>query len=116
MNKQFLLSALLLSLIFTIPTFASDPRYQELADIPFPNGYPSESDITRLKDEIFFQRAVQGYIWSLPALSMMAMKEGFAKTFGDGYNVMPIWKDRLNARTKVTTPIRMSSTVSRFWI
>jgi hypothetical protein len=32
------------------------------------------------------------------------MKEGSEKTYGAGYNVLPVWKERLNTRTKVTTP------------
>lgn len=79
-------------------------HYRQLADSPLKDGYLSHQDITRLKDELFFQRAVQSYIWALPALNMNAMKEGSAKQFGEGYHVLPIWKDRLNARTKVTTP------------
>ena len=39
-----------------------------------------------------FQRAVQSYIWALPALSMYGMKEGSEKVFGKGYNVLPILK------------------------
>ena len=57
-----------------------------------------------LKDELVFQRAVQTYFWALPALNIFAMKEGSEKVFGKGYNVLPIWKQRLNAKTLVTTP------------
>ena len=32
------------------------------------------------------------------------MKEGSEKLFGKGYNVLPVWKERLNANTQVTTP------------
>jgi hypothetical protein len=32
------------------------------------------------------------------------MKFGSEKTFGAGYNVLPIWKERLDAKTLVTTP------------
>ena len=32
------------------------------------------------------------------------MKEASEKKFGAGYNIMPIWKERLNAKTLVTTP------------
>jgi len=32
------------------------------------------------------------------------MKYGSEKTFGAGYNVLPIWKDRLSAKTLITTP------------
>jgi hypothetical protein len=51
-----------------------------------------------------FQRAVQTYLWALPALNMYGMKEGSKKIFGQGYNVLPIFKQRLNAETLVTTP------------
>ena len=33
-----------------------------------------------------------------------AMKEGSEKLFGKGYNILPVWKERLNANTQVTTP------------
>jgi hypothetical protein len=32
------------------------------------------------------------------------MKVGSEKTFGAGYNVLPVWKKRLDAKTLVTTP------------
>ena len=35
---------------------------------------------------------------------MYGMKEGSEKVFGKGYNVLPIWKERLNAKTLITTP------------
>ena len=83
---------------------AQTSRYDELSDLPFPNGYPSKDGVATLKEELLFQRAVQSYIWALPALNMVAMKEGSEKVFGKGYNVLPIWKDRLNAKTLITTP------------
>jgi hypothetical protein len=83
---------------------AESPRYDELANLPFEAGYPSKEGVAMLKDELLFQRAVQSYIWALPALNMYGMKEGSEKVFGGGYNVLPIWNDRLNARTLVTTP------------
>jgi hypothetical protein len=82
----------------------AQPRYDSLADTPFEGGYPTHGGIKALQDELFFQRAVQSYIWALPALNMVAMKEGAEKTFGSGYNVLAIWKDRLSAKTLVTTP------------
>ena len=82
---------------------SQDSRYSQLANTPFPNGYPSQSSI-QLKDELVFQRAVQSYLWALPVLNMYGMKDGSEKAFGAGYNVLPIFKDRLNAKTLVTTP------------
>lgn len=97
------LCALLVCLCFAAPVAASS-RYDELAGVSFKGGYPSKEDIAMLKEEIFFERAVQAYIWALPALNLTAMVEGGARVWGGGYNVMPIWKDRLNAKTKITTP------------
>src|SRR5262245_44499145 len=46
----------------------------------------------------------ESYLWALPVLNMYGMKEGSEKVFGKGYNVLPIFKDRLNAKTLITTP------------
>ncbi len=83
---------------------AQDSHYDQLAKTPFPGGYPSKESIQQLKDELVFERAVQSYLWALPALNMYGMKDGSEKIFGAGYNVLPIFKDRLNAKTLVTTP------------
>jgi len=78
--------------------------YDQLADMPFKEGYIAKGDAPTLLNDSFFQRAVQTYLWALPALSMYGMKEGSEKVFGKGYNVLPIWKQRLNAKTLITTP------------
>src|SRR5215472_8521613 len=79
-------------------------RYDTLADAPFDGGLLSKDAIAALRDEIVFQRAVQSYIWALPVLNMYGMKEGSEKVFGKGYNILPTWKQRLNAKTLITTP------------
>jgi hypothetical protein len=89
-----------LSSCATIPS----PRYDELANAAFREGFLPKDDIAKLQTELVFQRAVQTYIWALPALNMYGMKEGSEKTFGKGYNVLPIFKKRLNAKTLITTP------------
>jgi hypothetical protein len=83
---------------------AQSSHYDELANQPFTKGFLSKDAIAADKDELTFQRAVQTYIWMLPALNMYGMKEGSEKVFGKGYNVLPIFKDRLNAKTLITTP------------
>jgi hypothetical protein len=70
----------------------------------FAGGYPTTEASQRLKDELLFQNAVQTYLWALPALNMYGMKEGSEKVFGKGDNVLPVWKQRLNAKTLITTP------------
>ncbi len=81
-----------------------DSHYANLAALPFEGGYPTQQGIQTLHDELIFERGVQSYIWALPALNIYAMKEASEQKFGAGYNVLPIWKERLNAKTLVTTP------------
>jgi len=86
------------------PTLGPTPRWDELANLPFPENYPTRRSSEALLDELIFQRAVQVYLWALPAMNMYGMKEGSEKVFGKGYNVLPVFKQRLNARTLITTP------------
>ena len=79
-------------------------HYDELANLPFKEGYVAKENVHALLDELFFQRAVQTYLWALPSLNMYGMKEGSEKVFGKGYNILPIFKKRLNAKTLITTP------------
>ena len=65
-------------------------RYDELANMPFKEGYIAKGNMPILLDDLFFQRATQTYLWALPALNMYGMKEGSEKVFGKGYNVLPI--------------------------
>ncbi len=78
-------------------------HYDELANLPFPNNYPTTEAANTLHDELAFQRAVQTYLWSLPAMNVYAMREGQKKTFGAESNVLAIWKDRIDFNTLVTT-------------
>jgi hypothetical protein len=87
-----------------MPAQAQSSRADELANQPFTGGFLSKDAIASLKDELIYQRATQAYLWALPALNMYGMKEGSEKVFGKGYNVLPIFKDRLNAKTLITTP------------
>src|SRR5262249_42891867 len=87
-----------------VPTPVRSDPHDNLANAPFTGGFLNRTIITALKDELTYQRAVQSYLWALPALNMYGMKEGSEKVFGKGYNVLPIFKDRLNAKTLITTP------------
>jgi len=102
MRKTFVTLSLVAGL--AAPVWAQSSRYDDFGNLPFKNGYPSEEGTATLKDELLFQRSVQSYIWALPALNMYGMKEGSEKVFGSGYNILPIWKQRLNAKTLITTP------------
>lgn len=78
--------------------------WDELRQLPFPENYPTEESVERLYDEMLFHRATQVVLWSLPAMTLWAMKKGSEAQFGEGSNVLTIWKDRLTAETLVSTP------------
>ncbi len=79
-------------------TFRRTSRYA------FQRGLHRQRRCADFLNDLFFQRSVQTYLWAMPALNMYGMKEGSEKVFGKGYNVLPIWKKRLNAKTLITTP------------
>jgi hypothetical protein len=91
------------SQVQTAPDTAGSGR-QLSPSVTFHEGYPTSEAASTLNDELLYQRAVQSYLWALPVVNLMAMKEGSEKTFGAGYNVFPVWKERLNAKTQITTP------------
>src|SRR5580704_1118234 len=88
----------------TTPTHAQESRFDELANLPFAEGRPTKESAQTLRDELLFQRATQTYLWAMPLINTLGMQVGSEKTFGAGYNVLPIWKQRLDAKTLVTTP------------
>ena len=79
-------------------------RYDTLANSPMVDSRPTPATRTVLMDELLFQRATQTYLWALPLINTLGMKIGSEKAFGAGYNILPIWKKRLDAHTLVTTP------------
>ncbi len=87
-------------------TAAQEPRlWGDLVGMKFEGGaYPTDEQAARIYDEYDFQRACQGFIWSLPAMNMYSMREGSEKLFGKGNHILPVWKGRLRATTQVTTP------------
>jgi hypothetical protein len=83
---------------------AQESRFDALSNLPFAENRPTAATAQILRDELLFQRATQGYLWALPLINTLGMKSGSEKVFGAGYNVLPVWKDRLDAKTLVTTP------------
>jgi hypothetical protein len=100
----FAFSCAALSAFQTAPSQAQEARYDQLATAPFDKDFPTPETARALRNELLFQRATQAYLWALPAVNMWAMKEGSEKVFGSGYNVLPVWKERIKASTLVTTP------------
>lgn len=70
----------------------------------YKGNWPSAKEAQKWSDELFYQRAVHSYMTMLPALNVIGMRDGSESAFGKGYNVLPIWKQRMDARTLVPTP------------
>ena len=83
---------------------AQESRFDELANLPFKENRPTTETIQTLRDELLFQRATQTYLWALPLINTLGMQVGSEKAFGKGYNILPIFKNRLDAKTLITTP------------
>jgi hypothetical protein len=86
------------------PLAAETNRFQALADSPMAENRPTPQTADLLRQELLFQRGTQTYLWALPLINTLGMKYGSEAVFGAGYNVLPIWKKRLDAKTLVTTP------------
>lgn len=90
--------------IIASPANAQASRFDDLANSPFTENRPGNETAQMLRDELLFQRGTQAYLWALPLINTLGMKTGSESAFGAGYNVLPIWKKRLDAKTLVTTP------------
>src|SRR5271168_2034069 len=55
---------------------ASPDHWKALTGLGFNESYPSKETSARLYDELQFQRAVQVYLWALPAMNTVAMRDG----------------------------------------
>ncbi len=106
MTRKALLAAAALCLAAaTSGTAMADmSRIEALANLPFKEGRPTAQTAAELRQELAFQQAVQAYLWAMPLINTLGMKYGSEATFGAGYNVLPIWKQRLDPKTLVTTP------------
>ena len=86
--KRTALASLMLTFALVSPTLAQEARWNELANLPFQQDYPTEETARRLTDELLFERGIQSYLWALPAINMWAMKQASEARFGAGYNVL----------------------------
>lgn len=63
-----------------------------------------ESEAQELVEELYYHRALQAYFEMIPALNTIGLRDGSEAVFGKGYNILPIWKDRMDSRAWVPTP------------
>jgi hypothetical protein len=72
----------------------------------FANGYPTDETVTKLFDEMDFQRASQAYLWSLPLVSMAQWQYAHTKQLGAKNGQIIIfenYEDKLGGLTYNTT-------------
>ena len=86
------------------PAKAQKPAMPPLMEQINNGNWLSQQEAESLRDELYYQHAVHTYMAMLPALNTIGMRDGSEATFGKGYNVLPIWKNRMDSRTWVPTP------------
>jgi hypothetical protein len=55
-----------------------------MGKLEFVNGFPTDKTVTKLYDEMDFQRATQAYLWALPMVEMIEWKRAQNEDFGAG--------------------------------
>src|SRR5215472_12612185 len=98
------LASLMLTLIITTGTSAQQHSMPPLVSQMYSGRWPDQATVGQLNKDWFYQSAVVAYLMTFPVLNTIGMRDGSEAIFGKGYNVLPIWKDRMNAKTWVTTP------------
>jgi len=63
-----------------------------------------QAEAEELVNELYYQRAIYAYQTMQSAMNVIGMRDGSEAKFGAGYNVLPIWKDRMDSRCLVPTP------------
>ncbi|MDH4608951.1 DUF1254 domain-containing protein [Pseudomonas sp. BN102] len=105
MQRTFAVSALAAAMAFVSVAHAADQAPASPLINQINNGNwldPKEAE--SLRDELYYQRAIHAYMTMLPALNVIGMRDGSEREFSAGYNVLPIWKQRMDSRTMVPSP------------
>ena len=53
-----------------------------IGPLAFEGGYPTDATVTKLYDEMDFQRATQAYMWAIPIVSFAKLQEQYETVFG----------------------------------
>jgi hypothetical protein len=85
------------------PGVAAPDRVEtRLGALTFFDGFPDKASAEKLFDNLDFQRAVQAYLFAIPAVSQVANRNAF-RTFGPANTVVPIFEQLLDSRGIVLT-------------
>src|SRR5262245_62409256 len=100
-NATLASAVLVTSLRMGVPTLAQQPDIPPLMKQINNGNWLPQREAEDLRDELFYQRAIHAYMTMQPALNVIGMRDGSEAAFGKGYNVLPIWKDRMESRAWV---------------
>ncbi len=75
-----------------------------IGELSFQNGIPSKESMTKLYDEMDFQRAVQAYIWATPAVHFNEWAFQMKRQLDLGYGDVAIWDNFCDPQTIGLTP------------
>ena len=65
----------------------------------------TKQSIQQFYDELDYQRAVQAYLWSIPAMYTYSLRKALVDTFGaTPHTNVPIWEDLMDNETVMLTP------------
>ncbi|WP_209505951.1 MULTISPECIES: DUF1254 domain-containing protein [unclassified Ruegeria] len=108
--KRLTGSSMICAMLLGATTFGAAPVTAQEETTPplvrqlYNGNWPPPEEAQQLREELYYQRAIHAYMTMLPALNVIGMRDGSEAAFGKGYNVLPIWKDRMDARAWVPTP------------
>ena len=74
-----------------------------IGPLTFENGYPSAETLTRLYDELDFQRACQAYVWATPIVALDALRLANQRDWGVDDNEVGLAEDFANPGMEALT-------------
>src|SRR5579871_834173 len=96
--------AILVAATLAAPAHAADADVPPLVKQINNGNWLPQNEAEGLVDDLYYQQAIQAYITMLPALNIVGIRDGSEAAFGAGYNVLPIWKERMDSRAWIPTP------------
>lgn len=86
------------------PGIASPDQVEtRLGTLKFFDGFPDADSVTKLYDNLDFQRAVQAYLLAIPAVSQAANRNEILK-LGPANTTVPIFEERMDSKSVFLTP------------
>jgi hypothetical protein len=70
----------------------------------YSGAWPDQTELTNMNEEFLYHRGIEAYMQTIPLLNTIGLRDGSEAKYGKGYNVLPIWKDRMTAKAQVPTP------------